>query len=148
MCRAYSEKREQRNNGRNRTALSGKCKNTWRKTKLQILGSGYHQTNKDVKKSKKEVTQKRQKASRNQILLVESHQRNIQQGSPSWMIIETIPKMDKEETQTNGPKNWKVDDNAKDFTLEWWGIYQEKKLEAHSASVEICVDATILGFEK
>ena len=45
-----------------------------------------------------------------------SHQRNEHLGSPSYKILGTILKIDKEGTQTNGPGNKKVDDYAQGLT--------------------------------
>ena len=39
-------------------------------------------------------------------------------GCSTFKILRTILKMDKEETNTNGPKDKKVDDNARGLTSE------------------------------
>ena len=80
---------------------------------LGNIGSWHHQTSRDEGKiNKKRVSQTNEKDSQNQALLQKSHQRDKHLGSPPCKILGTIPKMDKGRTQTNGPKDKKVDDYA------------------------------------
>ena len=59
----------------NRTTQPRKNQNTWRKGKLQVLGNmkiGHNYTS-GVRKKKKRVPQKKEKASRKQVLRQKSH---------------------------------------------------------------------------
>ena len=55
------------------------------------------------------------KASQNQTLLQKSLQKNKHFGSPSCKILVTIPITNKGGTQTNGPKDKKVEDYSQGF---------------------------------
>ena len=55
-CNENDEKRQKTNNGRNRTVLSIKNQNIWRKEKWEVLGnigSGHHQTSGEERKKKR-----------------------------------------------------------------------------------------------
>ena len=102
MCHAYNEKREKRNNGKNKTWQSKKHQNTWRKTKQQIPGNiwnRYNQANRDERKSKKVAHQ--QKKWKNKLC-----NRNHIKGINAYAVCKilwTLLKMDKGETQIDGP---------------------------------------------
>ena len=60
-------------------------------------------------------------------------------------VLWTILKMDKGETQTNGPKNKEIDNDALGLTSErWHRLYVSRKGEGRGLiSIEDCVDASI-----
>ena len=82
---------------------------------LEILStiSRHHQTSNGERKDKKKILQMNEKVSRNQ---------NLQQKGMNTCIVLTllvpILKMDKGVTQANGPKDKKVDDDAKGVTSD------------------------------
>ena len=60
----------------------------------------------------KEKTKKYLRRTRKLLETKKSHQKNKHLSSPPCKIIGTILKMDKGRTQTNGPPDKKVDDDA------------------------------------
>ena len=80
--------------------------------------NGCHQISGNERKCMKKLPQTNGKTSGNQALWQKSHRRNKQLGSIPCKILGTILKMDKEETQTNGPEGKKVDNDAQGFTFK------------------------------
>ena len=79
MFHAYNKKSEKKNNGRNRTAKSGKNQNTWREKNfkyLEILEADTIKQAEIEKKKKNWVLQKSKKTSGNQALQLESCNEN------------------------------------------------------------------------
>ena len=83
--------------------------------KLQGLGnfgSGHPQTGRNANKSKKSLSQKNKKSSRNQTLLQESHQRIKYLGCPTCTILGTILEVDEGRTSTNWSGDKKADNDV------------------------------------
>ena len=69
-------------------------------------------------KNEKSVSRKNKKTFRDQALLQKSHQRNTHLSGLSDKILGTIVKIDKGGTQTDPPKDKKIDDYAQSLTSE------------------------------
>ena len=118
MCCALNEKWKKTKRRRNRTAISRKNENSWRKEKLQVLGdteNGHHQINVDERKKIKKESLKNK---RNQFLRQKSHQSYKNLSRTSCKIFGTILEMDKGRTQMNGSEDKKVGDDAQGLTYE------------------------------
>ena len=93
------------------------------------------------KKNEKIVHQKNEKTSRNQALQQNSHQSYEQLDISFCEIFMTILKMDKEETQTNIPKDKKIL-MASHPRVDIERLYVSRKWGLGLASREHCIDAS------
>ena len=96
---------------------------------------------KKKRKEKKRVTEEKGKNSGNQAVQQKYHQSEKHLGSPLCKILVAILKMEKGRTQTNWPKDKKVDDHAQGFTSVGWHRPYVKK------SIEDYVGVSIQGHE-
>ena len=71
-----------------------------------------------LEKKERRKPLKREKASRNQILQQEYHQRNGQKSRPPCKILGTILTVNKGGTRRNVPKDKKINDYAQGLTPE------------------------------
>ena len=117
------------------------------KENCKYLGILEADTNKQTEMNEKKVHLANEKTARNQALPQKSHQRDKLMGNLPCKIHGTILKIDKWWTQTNVPKDKKIEDDAQE-RWHWTTVCVKKKKEEKGlANIEDNVDSSIKGFE-